>query len=151
MKIIFGVAFNRLVALSPPSAVMSSARLCTTKTCASSAVEPPVVPAPDDAQPSFAASVWRANCCAAADGTSDVPALAGHVAAMVIPATAHAATTAMVRARMRYSSRLVSAAGNREESAFPSHTVARASSAVNRAARPQAGIEIPTPPLVCAP
>src|SRR5215217_6922685 len=56
---ILGTALVRLVALFPPSAATSSARLDTTKTCAASAVEPPVVPGPSAAQPSFGARTAR--------------------------------------------------------------------------------------------
>src|SRR4051794_15754345 len=41
------------------SAATSSALVCTTCTFASGAAEPPVVPAPSAAHPSFAGSTWR--------------------------------------------------------------------------------------------
>jgi hypothetical protein len=50
-KMIFGAV--------PPRAAMSSARLWTMNTRSGNAADPPVVPAPNAAQPSFTASVSR--------------------------------------------------------------------------------------------
>ncbi|MFI6244972.1 hypothetical protein [Streptomyces sp. NPDC051016] len=47
-----------MVSLTDPSAFTSWARVDTVKVCAASAFAPPVVPVPDEAQPSFAAGVW---------------------------------------------------------------------------------------------
>ena len=43
----------------PPRAAMSSARLWTMNTRSGNAADPPVVPAPNAAQPSFTGSVSR--------------------------------------------------------------------------------------------
>lgn len=47
-----------VVSLVDPSAFTSWARVLTVKVCAASAFAPPVVPVPEEAQPSLAASVW---------------------------------------------------------------------------------------------
>src|SRR3954465_10054286 len=47
-----------VVSDADPSAFTSCARVETVKVCAESAFVPPVVPVPEEAQPSFAASVW---------------------------------------------------------------------------------------------
>src|SRR3954449_9401673 len=47
-----------VVSDTDPSAFTSCARVETVKVCAESAFAPPVVPVPEDAQPSFAPSVW---------------------------------------------------------------------------------------------
>src|SRR5581483_10242275 len=98
---IFGVLLPALVALSPPSAATSSARLCTTETCAASAADPPVVPVPYAAQPSCAGSTCRPSARAAGDGSVLVPASAGRAHAAPAPAArAPAAHAAMTRRRM---------------------------------------------------
>jgi hypothetical protein len=59
------------------SALTNSTLVCTTCTLASGAAEPPVVPVPSAAQPSFAGSTARPNAgLAAADGGATTSAAA---------------------------------------------------------------------------
>src|SRR4051812_47175347 len=103
-------------AASPDRAARSSARLRATKTCAASAAEPPVVPDPAAAQPSFGAKGWRASHSAAGEGPRPDSARLAAPAGGVMPSPRAVTTATAAAARDR--PRMVRSKEWGEESAY---------------------------------